>query len=108
MSLKNASLFTTVIPSKIFEAMGIGCPLLLIAPEGEASQIVRRTDAGVVVPPGCPTALASVVRTLCHDKVLLGRLAMNSLRAAPQFSREKQARAMLNSFRKIITSPRPA
>jgi colanic acid biosynthesis glycosyl transferase WcaI len=106
VSLKNAPLFTTVIPSKIFEAMGMGCPILLVAPDGEASQIVRGTDAGVVVPPECPDVLASAVRTLCHDKVVLKLLAMHSLRAAPQFSREKQARDMLNILREVITTPR--
>jgi glycosyltransferase involved in cell wall biosynthesis len=105
VSLKNAPLLTTVIPSKIFEAMGMGCPVLLVAPDGEASRIVRCTDAGVVVPSGCPTALAGAVRTLCHDEVLLKRLAMNSLRAAPQFSREKQARDMLNILTAIIPTP---
>jgi glycosyltransferase involved in cell wall biosynthesis len=106
VSLKNAPLFTTVIPSKIFEAMGMGCPILLVAPDGEASQIVRCTGAGVVVPAECPAALASAVRTLCHDKVILQLLAMNSLRAAPQFSREKQARDMLSIIREVITTPR--
>jgi colanic acid biosynthesis glycosyl transferase WcaI len=106
VSLKNAPLFTTVIPSKIFEAMGMGCPILLVAPDGEASRIVRCTDAGVVAPPECPTALAGAVRTLCHDEVSLRRLAMNSLRAAPQFSREKQARDMLNVLTEIIPTSR--
>ena len=106
VSLKDAPLFTTVIPSKIFEAMGMGCPLLLVAPDGEASRIVRGTGAGVVVPPECPTALASAVKTLCHDEALLRRLAMNSLRAAPQFSRAKQARDMLHILAEIIPPPR--
>lgn len=35
--LKNTPLFTTVIPSKIFEAMGMGRAIVLAAPEGEAS-----------------------------------------------------------------------
>jgi putative colanic acid biosynthesis glycosyltransferase WcaI len=106
VSLKDAPLFTTVIPSKIFEAMGMGCPLLLVAPDGEASRIVRGTGAGVVVPPECPTALAGAVKTLCHDEALLRRIAMNSLRAAPQFSREKQARDMLHILAEIILPPR--
>jgi colanic acid biosynthesis glycosyl transferase WcaI len=106
VSLKNTPLFTTVIPSKIFEAMGMGCALLLVAPDGEASRIIRGTGAGVVVPPECPPALAGAVKTLCHDEALLRRLAMNSLRAAPQFSREKQARDMLHILTEIILPPR--
>ena len=43
-------MFKTVIPSKIFEAMGMGLPVLLVAPEGEASAIVRREGVGPVVP----------------------------------------------------------
>jgi putative colanic acid biosynthesis glycosyltransferase WcaI len=104
--LKDAPLFTTVIPSKIFEAMGMGCPILLVAPDGEAGRLIRSTGAGVVAPPECPTALASAVRALCHDAVLLRQLAMNSLRAAPRFSREERARDMLNILREIITTPR--
>ncbi len=60
--LKNTPLFTTVLPSKIFEAMGMGRALVLAAPEGEASQIIRATGAGVIVPPECPTAMARDAR----------------------------------------------
>jgi colanic acid biosynthesis glycosyl transferase WcaI len=103
VSLKNTPLFTTVIPSKIFEAMGMGCPILLVAPDGEASRIVHYTGAGVVAPPECPAALANAVRTLCYDEVFLRQLAINSLQAAPQFSREKQARDMLNILGALLS-----
>src|SRR2546427_7909131 len=79
--LKNTPLFTTVIPSKIFEAMGMGRAIVLAAPEGEASQIVRGTGAGVV------------------------RSALRALRAAPQFSREQQARDLIRLFEQLIGMP---
>ena len=79
--LKNTPLFTTVIPSKIFEAMGMGRAIVLAAPEGEASQIVRGTGAGVV------------------------RSALRALRAAPQFSREQQARDLIHIFEQVIGMP---
>jgi colanic acid biosynthesis glycosyl transferase WcaI len=101
--LKNTPLFTTVIPSKIFEAMGMGRAIVLAAPEGEASQIIRATGAGIVVPPECPTAMAQAIRELYHDKAFVERSAMHALRAAPQFSREQQARDLIHIFEQIIS-----
>lgn len=104
VSLKATPLFTTVIPSKIFEAMGMGCPILLTAPEGEASRIVREADAGVVVPPECPSSLARVVQNLYRDKGALERLAANARTTAPRYSREQQAKDMLKVFGEIAAS----
>jgi glycosyltransferase involved in cell wall biosynthesis len=101
VSLKATPLFTTVIPSKIFEAMGMGCPILLTAPEGEASRIVREADAGVVVPPECPSSLARVVQNLYHDKGTLERLAANARTTAPRYSREQQAKDMIKVLGEI-------
>src|SRR5690606_23359743 len=49
--LRNTPVFSTVIPSKLFEAMGMGVPVLMSLPEGEATGIVRRTGCGVCVAP---------------------------------------------------------
>ena len=39
--LKNSPVFSEVIPSKIFEAMGMGIPIIIAAPAGEASTTNR-------------------------------------------------------------------
>jgi len=104
--LKDTPLFTTVIPSKIFEAMGMGRAILLTAPEGEASQIIRETGAGVIVPPESPAALARTVQELYHDQALLERIATNSIRSAPQFSREKQVRNMIKILEEVVVTSR--
>ena len=93
--LKDMPAFAEVIPSKIFEAMGMGLPLLLAAPEGEASAIVLGHDAGLWVPPQDPAALAAAVVRLLEDGGLRARLSKNSLAAAPEHSRETQAHEML-------------
>lgn len=103
--LKDTPLFTTVIPSKIFEAMGMGRTIVLAAPEGEASQIIRGTGAGVVVPPECPTATAQAIRELYHNKAVVERSALRALRAAPQFSREQYARDLMHIFEQVIATP---
>jgi colanic acid biosynthesis glycosyl transferase WcaI len=63
--LKDSPAFSEVIPSKIFEAMGMGLPILLVAPDGEARRIVEADGAGLWVPAGQPQALAEAVRRLC-------------------------------------------
>ncbi len=47
--LRNQELFTTVIPSKIFEAMAMGIPILMSVPEGEGTSLVRDTGCGMLV-----------------------------------------------------------
>jgi len=92
--LKNDPVFAGVIPSKMFEAMAMGLPVLMAAPEGEASQILLADKAGVHVPAEDPVALAEAVARLADDPEGLKALAENSLAAAPSHSREDQARHM--------------
>jgi len=61
-SLRPAELFNVTIPSKIFEIMGSGRPIVA-AVDGEAADIVRRSGAGVVAKPGSVEALEGSVRT---------------------------------------------
>jgi putative colanic acid biosynthesis glycosyltransferase WcaI len=92
--LKDSPVFAGVIPSKIFEAMGMGLPVLLAAPTGEASEIVKGSAAGLHIPAEDPDALAIAVKKLKDDPALLSDLSAQSLAAAPRFSRERQAREM--------------
>src|SRR3990167_242430 len=50
--LKNEATFSTVVPSKLFEAMAMGLPSLLVAPEGEAARIVNNEKVGLYVRAG--------------------------------------------------------
>jgi len=93
--LKADPLFAGVIPSKMFEAMACGLPLLLAAPAGEASRIVEATGAGVALAAGDPAALADAVCRLAADDDARKFYAAKGLAAAPRFSRERQARDML-------------
>ncbi len=92
--LKNDPLFAGVIPSKMFEAMASGLPVLLAAPEGEASAIIEADGAGHCVPAEDPEALAGAVAGLMDDPAALKTLAEKALAAAPSHSREHQARHM--------------
>jgi colanic acid biosynthesis glycosyl transferase WcaI len=93
--LKDTPVFAEVIPSKIFEAMAMGLPILLAAPEGEATRIVADTNAGINTPPEDPAALAAAVRRLADEAAATKEFAAASLAAAPRYSRAFQARAMI-------------
>ncbi len=82
------------VPSKIYEAMASGIPVVLCG-DGEAAELVRASRAGLVVPPGDGTALASTLRRLAGDAGLresLGRAARDA--ALHRFDR----RAICDAF----------
>jgi colanic acid biosynthesis glycosyl transferase WcaI len=54
------------VPSKIYEAMASGVPVLLVA-DGEAANIVSEAGAGVVVEPGNVAGLADALAGLAGD-----------------------------------------
>jgi glycosyltransferase involved in cell wall biosynthesis len=104
--LKDSPVFAGVIPSKIFEAQAMGLPILLAAPEGEASRIVLNDKAGIHIAAEDPAALAYSINQLTTDKTTLKTFAAASLKAAPGHSRETQAREMLDVLQ-IATGGRP-
>ena len=61
--LRGTELFSTVIPSKIFELMAMNVPIIM-AVRGEAQEIVKRGKAGVVMEPDNPESL-----TGCIEKI---------------------------------------
>jgi len=96
--LRNKPLFSSVIPSKLFECMGMGIPVIMSVPAGEATSIVDATHCGLVVQPENPQELADSVRKLLSDKALLAELKANALMAAENFSRKQAARNMIEAF----------
>jgi glycosyltransferase involved in cell wall biosynthesis len=101
--LKDSPVFAEVIPSKIFEAMAMGLPILACLPAGEATRLVESEGAGLAVPPEKPAALAEAALRLMRDDALRTRLAAGALAAAPRHSREFQARAMMEALRAAMS-----
>lgn len=65
---------TDSLPTKLFDAMQAGTPVVLSA-AGEAQRLVERAGAGVAVTPGDPRALAEAIRTVVADGALRERFA---------------------------------
>jgi colanic acid biosynthesis glycosyl transferase WcaI len=99
--LRDTPLFRTVIPSKLFESMAMGLPVLLAAPKGQASEIVEKEAIGLWVPAENPAELAQAVGELKRNVSLRHRLAANSLAAAPRYSREQKSREMFAVLQNI-------
>jgi len=100
--LKNDPLFSSVIPSKIFESMGMGLPIVLALPAGEASQIITETGAGIIVPPEDSERLADAIIELVNDKEKYQALAKASASAALNYNRENQADKMFRALKNIV------
>lgn len=105
--LKDDPAFAEVIPSKIFEAMGMGLPLLLVSPEGEASRILADDGAGLWVQAAQPQALADAARQLAGDDAARAALAAASLNAAPRHSREYQAKRYMDVLDLVVAGHGP-
>jgi len=92
--LKDDPVFAAVIPSKIFEAMGSGKPIVIVQPRGEAVSMVEEAGAGEWVSPERPEELAAVIKRLHNDATLLRQYGEASGAAAPMHSRDRLAKEM--------------
>lgn len=93
--LRDSEVFSEVIPSKIFEAMAMGLPILLVSPKGIASDIVLSARSGLWVPAEQPDRLAEIAARLADKPWLLAQLGRNGSGASGRFSRRRQAEEML-------------
>jgi colanic acid biosynthesis glycosyl transferase WcaI len=100
--LRDDPTFAEVIPSKIFEAMAMGLPIIVSAPRGEGSRVVERDRAGCWVPAGDALGLAGAAMLFEKNREGCRDFGAQSLAAAPRHSRENQAREMLDVYERVI------
>jgi glycosyltransferase involved in cell wall biosynthesis len=96
--LRHTELFTTVIPSKLFECMGMGIPVLH-GVAGESAEIVKREGCGIVIPPEDADAMVTELLRLRDDPTLRGRLRERGLAAAGRYDRQALALDLLRVLR---------
>jgi glycosyltransferase involved in cell wall biosynthesis len=92
--LKRTELFTTVIPSKLFECMAMGLPVLH-GVAGESADIVRREGCGEVFEPENADQLAQAILALLAAPERRAELAANGIAAATRYDRRALAARML-------------
>ena len=103
--LRNAPLFETVIPSKIFEAMEFGKPILL-GVRGESADIVaNQTKSGVAFTPEDAPALVGHLEALRDDPERCAEFGRNGRNAVKtSFRRSELAARMLAAIEALNPS----
>ena len=71
------------VPSKLYEAMASGRPVVLVA-SGEAAEIVLKHKAGITVRPGDLAGLTEAFRRLSAEPALRSQFGKNGIKAAAQ------------------------
>lgn len=92
--LKKSNLFRSVIPSKMFECMAMGIPIVH-GVDGESAEIVKRHNAGIIFEPENVQELCSVLTKLNGNIPMLDELSSGSRTGSEEFDRANLARRML-------------
>ena len=101
--LKASPLFESVIPSKMFEAMAMGVPLLH-GVGGESADIVRTSRSGVCFAAEQPEALLSAIRQISADKDAYQQMKIGCLSSAQNYNRASLADRMADCLQGVVNS----
>ena len=99
--LRRTELFKTVIPSKLFESMGMGIPVFL-GVQGESAAIVEKAGVGAVFEPENAEALARELLRLRDHPALAANWRRRGPEAAKAYDRDNLAAVMLDVLHKIV------
>lgn len=99
--LKKCELFGTVIPSKIFEILAVGRPIIM-GVEGQARRMVMESGAGVAMEPDSPESLVDAVEWLAdHPQFVTQRSFAGRDYVARHFNRDVLAEQLLGLLCRI-------
>ena len=98
--LRKQPLFETVIPSKLFECMAMGIPVLH-GVAGESAGLVEREGFGLVFEPENASALAEGIRALSVDPRLRAALSRRGVEASRRHDRAHLAAELLKTLRTV-------
>ena len=102
--LKACDLFTTVIPSKMFEAMAMERPIIM-GVKGEGRKIVSASGSGINIDPGNTDQLVEAVCRLADDAAFTSKLAGRGRPfVSEHYTRDVLADRFLNIMRNVAAS----
>jgi glycosyltransferase involved in cell wall biosynthesis len=102
--LRDVPLFETFVPSKLFEVLAAGRPVIG-AVRGEARQILERSGGALVVEPERGDQMAHAIARLRDDAALRARLGHSGRAFAQQYyDRDALAGRYLDLLREVIAS----
>ncbi|MDF2384364.1 glycosyltransferase family 4 protein [Nostoc ellipsosporum NOK] len=103
--LRASELFETVIPSKMFEALAMGIPILL-GVRGEAAGILNRSGGGETFTPENGEELAARLVAMREDPGLCRKYSAAGIASAPQYERRTLAGRLLDILVVVSASGR--
>lgn len=104
--LRRTELFTTVLPSKLFEGMALRKPTIL-GVRGEAEKILREAGAGICIEPEDAAALAEAATRLASDPALCAELGSRAREyVLRNFDRDRLAGDYIATIRAVLDNVR--
>ena len=103
--LKKTPLFEAVIPSKIFECMGMGIPIAH-GVSGESAAVVEASGAGMTFEPESSERLLDVLHQFASEPELYDTMSKCGQESAQTFDRSILAGRMLRILRDVHTASR--
>lgn len=90
------------VPTKIYEALGVGCPVLLVA-EGDSCSIVNATGMGVCVSPDETENLTAVFDSMVENyaEIIKKRTETTEI-IKKKYSRQQAAAEFENKLRQLV------
>ena len=99
--LRRIAAHTTTIPSKVYDYMACGLPIIM-GVEGDSQQLLHRARAGICVSPEDPQQLANAILKLYHQKELLEFFGKNGREfVVRNYAKEHLAKQLELVFRSI-------
>jgi glycosyltransferase involved in cell wall biosynthesis len=103
--LRRSEVFKTAIPSKMFEAMAAGRPVIL-GVEGEAREILMNARAGLAIPPEDSSSLADAILQIASNPARAARMGeCGQTAVAEKYSRQKLAAEYVDHLASLIGGP---
>jgi glycosyltransferase involved in cell wall biosynthesis len=102
--LRNIPLFDTFIPSKMFEIMAMGKPIIASV-RGESADILKKAQGAIVVEPEDSQAIAEAVLALSQDHARRQRMGQHGRQfVTEQYSRHALALKYLDVMRTALST----
>jgi colanic acid biosynthesis glycosyl transferase WcaI len=100
--LRRVKLFTSAVPSKMFDAWACECPVILSI-DGEAREVLEQAQAGMFVNPESVKEMAEAVQTLSADRARCREYGANGRRfVVAHYSRQAQAERLVGLLEDLI------
>lgn len=97
---------TGAVPSKLYEAMASGRPVILSA-DGEAKRIVTEAECGLTAPPGDGKSLSEAIRSLQAKPAWRQEMGLRGRRAAEMlYDREKVTQRFIDQLEGLVRDKR--